>query len=96
MKYTIEDVLISNVTLILMLMVGIWAIDIGVSGMIADAQHGFQSKAIGLFGERPAIAHYHLGLVLTMLSGFVLVVTNIIYLVRDLKNETIPQKVPSM
>lgn len=50
-----------------MLISGLWAVDIGASGMVWDAIYG-QSQAQGLGFVHSANTHYHIGLMLIYVS----------------------------
>lgn len=70
-------ILLWNILLLMTFMVGVWAVDIGVSGML------IQGSAIGLYGERSASDQYHIGLMVSLLSIMLMAMINSIYLVLD-------------
>jgi len=81
MEKKIKDKLFFKISLVLILMfimvTGLWAIDIGVSGMLVGRD------VEGLFGVRKAVTQYHIGLGLSMTA---FVILNLLYLYQLLKN----------
>lgn len=70
MKYEILIMMVL-ITLTILFMSGLWAIDIGASG-IASEELGVDFQAQGLGFIRSANAQYHLGLMLSMISFLLL------------------------
>ena len=64
--------------LTVLVLTGLWAIDIGASALISD------SYVEGLFGVRNAVTQYHFGLVLSFMGFFILCC---MYLYEILKNK---------
>lgn len=65
-----------------MIMTGLWAIDIGASGMSLEAKYGTSFKAMnGLFSREP-ILQYHMGLWLVGISSFMLSIIVIIVIMN--------------
>ena len=59
------------VTLQFFLISGLWAVDIGVSGMLWEEATGYGSQVQGLGFIRDPNSHYHLGLVTIYMVFFV-------------------------
>lgn len=59
------------IVLVIILMVGIWMIDIGASVLIIEAL-GLKAHAQTLFLEMSGNTHYHLGIILVVLSFTIL------------------------
>jgi hypothetical protein len=67
----------ANIVLLSLFIIALWAVDIGVSGMVFQAQYfGSESYAVGLFGERSAMDQYHVGLLLAIFSMMLMVIIN--------------------
>lgn len=67
-------ILVFNMLMAISMTIGLWMIDISLSGMVLSAQFQAQIVAIGLFGERDLNIQYHYGLMVSIIT-FILTVS---------------------
>jgi hypothetical protein len=70
----------------ILIVTGLWAIDIGASGMIIEAKYGVPMPVSNGFWGRDSMQQYHIGLWLIGLSSFMLIII-VIAVILEWKDE---------
>lgn len=70
----------------ILIVTGLWAIDIGASGMTLEAKYGIDMPVSNGFWGRDSIQQYHIGLWLVGLSSFILTII-VIAVILEWKDE---------
>jgi len=75
------------ITLVFIFVSGLWALDIGASGMISEAYTKLNYITQGLGFIRTPVNQYHLGLLLATIVFMISICLNIIHTIKSLIHE---------
>jgi hypothetical protein len=78
-KYNTYKLVWANILLLVTGVIGLWATDIGHSGMVLQSHFGKQIQTENIFGFKDPNVTYHLGLIVILTSMIALVGTNLWY-----------------
>jgi hypothetical protein len=81
MKLSLYSKIVFLILFMIVIMTGLWGIDIGASAMIVG------SDVIGLLGIRSGNVQYHLGLGLVLMTFLIQTLWLLYYIVKDTKRQ---------
>ena len=92
MKLPLPDKLIFLLVGFSLVMLGVWTVDVSVSGMLTQAQlekHGIHAEGVATSGwwQRDLMTQYHIGLYLIIAGSLFLISASIYWLVPKEKKE---------